>query len=89
MAASSVHADPPPSVVQDPSGVTYLTGNQLGKGGFAICYRAEVCFTQDRTGKMVALKIVKSQMPYDKLAQKVLLWRLIYAHKHSPPMLQC
>lgn len=68
----SVHADPPPSVVREPKRVTYLTGSQLGKGGFAICHRAELCEDGKPTGKVVALKIVRSKMEPPKLAQKVI-----------------
>lgn len=67
----SLHADPPPPVVHEPNGIQYQTADQLGKGGFAICYRAEQCAHNRPTGKMVALKIVKSQMEPQKLAQKV------------------
>lgn len=67
----SVHADPPPTVVREPNKVTYLTGSQLGKGGFAICHRAELCEDGNPSGKIVALKIVRSKMEPAKLAQKV------------------
>ena len=67
----SVHAEPPPAVVREPTKVTYLTGCQLGKGGFAICHRAELCEDGNSSGKIVALKIVKSKMEPAKLAQKV------------------
>ena len=68
----SVHADAPPPVVREPKRITYLTGAQLGKGGFAICHRAELCEDGKPSGKIVALKIVKSKMEPPKLAQKVI-----------------
>jgi myosin I len=67
----SLHADPPPPVVYEPNDIQYQTADQLGKGGFAICYRAEQCVHSRPVGKTVALKIVKSQMEPQKLAQKV------------------
>jgi len=69
--SNSLHADPPPKIVREPNGIQYVTADQLGKGGFAICYRAEQCERNMPTGKTVALKIVKSQMEPQKLAQKV------------------
>lgn len=68
---SSVHADPPPPVVSEPHGISYATANQLGKGGFAICFKAERLDKDKPTGHLVALKIVKTQMEPAKLAQKV------------------
>ena len=73
----SIHADAPPAVVSDPSGSQYATGPQLGKGGFAICHRAELLQQNKPTGDIIALKIVKSKMEPPKLAQKV---RLVYLH---------
>ncbi|KAK5017361.1 Cell cycle serine/threonine-protein kinase cdc5/MSD2, partial [Cryomyces antarcticus] len=66
----SVHADPPPSLVPEPNGVQYATGGQLGKGGFAICHRAERLDVDRPTGHVVALKIVRTKMEPAKLAQK-------------------
>ena len=73
---SSLHADPPPKVVREPTGVQYITADRLGRGGFAICYRAEQCEGTKPSGKTVALKIVRSKMEPQKLAQKVCLDRL-------------
>lgn len=67
----SIHADPPPALVSEPKDFQYETGDQLGKGGFAICHKAMVLDKGRRTGRMVALKIVKSKMEPQKLAQKV------------------
>lgn len=67
----SVHADPPPAVVSEPHGSQYATGEQLGKGGFAICHRGEVLENGMATGRIVALKIVKAEMQSTKLAIKV------------------
>lgn len=75
---SSVHADPPPPIVTEPSGViSYATGSALGKGGFAICHRAEKLEHGTATGQIVALKIVKSKMEPAKIAQKVI------SHQHA------
>jgi len=68
---SSVHADPPPPIVAEPGGINYATGSALGKGGFAICHRAERYDGSKPTGHLVALKIVKTKMEPAKLAQKV------------------
>ncbi|TKA83890.1 hypothetical protein B0A55_00103 [Friedmanniomyces simplex] len=67
---SSIHADPPPPIVTEPSGINYATGSALGKGGFAICHRAERYDGSKPTGHLVALKIVKTKMEPAKLAQK-------------------
>ena len=75
----SVHAEPPPPVVREPRGLSYIVDkHQLGKGGFAICHRAEMCENEQPSGKLVALKIVRSKMEPAKLAQKVSrrLWTL-------------
>jgi hypothetical protein len=69
--SSSIHADPPPPIVTEPSGTNYATGPALGKGGFAICHRAERYDGSRPTGQIVALKIVKTKMEPAKLAQKV------------------
>ena len=66
-----MHADPPPPIVTEPSGINYATGSALGKGGFAICHRAERYDGSKPTGQLVALKIVKTKMEPQKLAQKV------------------
>jgi hypothetical protein len=71
--ASSIHADPPPPIVTEPSGINYATGPALGKGGFAICHRAERYDGSRPTGQVVALKIVKSMVEPTKIAQKVCL----------------
>jgi len=71
MSVPSVHADPPPEVVTDPEGLQYATGPQLGKGGFAICHRANLMGHEHLGSNTVALKIVKSRMEPAKLAQKV------------------
>lgn len=67
----SLHADPPPAIVSEPKEYQYETAEQLGKGGFAICHRATVLEKGKRTGRIVALKIVKAKMEPAKLAQKV------------------
>ncbi|KAK3068825.1 Cell cycle serine/threonine-protein kinase cdc5/MSD2 [Teratosphaeriaceae sp. CCFEE 6253] len=67
---SSIHADPPPPLVTEPGGIHYATGSALGKGGFAICHRAERYDGSKPTGHMVALKIVRTKMEPAKLAQK-------------------
>ncbi|KAE9975178.1 hypothetical protein BLS_002732 [Venturia inaequalis] len=58
----SMLADAPPAIVQEPKDIQYITGDKLGNGGFAICYRGELCQKSKPTGKIIALKIVKSQM---------------------------
>lgn len=68
---SSIHAEPPPPIVTEPTGINYATGPSLGKGGFAICHRAERYDGSRPTGHIVALKIVKTKMEPAKLAQKV------------------
>ncbi|SPN96894.1 related to protein kinase CDC5 [Cephalotrichum gorgonifer] len=61
---------PPPQVLEPPSpnfpdGCVYQVGKLLGKGGFAICFNAQLQSTKQR----FALKIVKSTMP-PKMEQK-------------------
>ncbi|USW54226.1 Putative serine/threonine-protein kinase, active [Septoria linicola] len=70
MSSNSIHAEPPPPVVTEPSGISYATGGALGKGGFAICHKAERYDGSRPTGQIVALKIVKTRMEPAKLAQK-------------------
>lgn len=67
----SVHAAPPPEFVNEPLGIQYATSTQLGKGGFAICFKAERLDSGLSTGHMVALKIVKTKIEPQKVAQKV------------------
>lgn len=67
------HPPPPKEEVHEPPssdnkhGSTYKTGRLLGKGGFAICHEG----TNTSTGRVYALKIVKSHMPQKKMEQKV------------------
>ncbi|OQN99332.1 hypothetical protein B0A48_14309 [Cryoendolithus antarcticus] len=69
--SSSIHAEPPPPIVTEPNGgINYATGPALGKGGFAICHRAERYEGSKPTGQLLALKIVKTKMEPAKLAQK-------------------
>jgi len=73
------HPPKPPYYVSEPegpdgaSGERYKTGGLLGKGGFAICYKAELC--NERYGDTVhefALKIVKTHMNQKKMLEKVI-----------------
>ncbi|KAF2836566.1 hypothetical protein M501DRAFT_1007270 [Patellaria atrata CBS 101060] len=79
----SVHAEPPPQLVSEPvGGIQYATGAQLGKGGFAICHRAERLDGGHPTGHILALKIVKSKMEPLKLAQKFVTEMQIHSRLH-------
>ncbi len=78
------HPPKPPYYVSEPdgpngaSGERYKTGSLLGKGGFAICYKAELC--NERYGDAVhefALKIVKTHMNQKKMLEKVLRRSLV------------
>lgn len=78
------HPPKPPYYVSEPdgpngaSGERYKTGSLLGKGGFAICYKAELC--NERYGDAVhefALKIVKTHMNQKKMLEKVLRCSLV------------
>ncbi|GAM82152.1 hypothetical protein ANO11243_001310 [Dothideomycetidae sp. 11243] len=80
----SVHADPPPPIVAEPHGTNYATANQLGKGGFAICFKAERLEGQRPTGHMVALKIVRTRMEPAKLAQKFITELQIHSKLSHP-----
>ncbi|KAF2151122.1 kinase-like protein [Myriangium duriaei CBS 260.36] len=80
----SVHADPPPPLVTEPYGTNYATSNQLGKGGFAICYKAERLEGDRPTGHMVALKIVRMKMEPAKLAQKFITELQIHSKLSHP-----
>ncbi|KAK3719122.1 Cell cycle serine/threonine-protein kinase cdc5/MSD2 [Vermiconidia calcicola] len=81
---SSVHADPPPPIVTEPSGINYATGSALGKGGFAICHRAERYDGSRPTGQLVALKIVKTKMEPAKLGQKFVTELQIHSKLSHP-----
>ncbi|EKG22286.1 hypothetical protein MPH_00353 [Macrophomina phaseolina MS6] len=80
----SVHADPPPALVREPRRFEYETAEQLGKGGFAICHRAALLDNGKPTGRVVALKIVKSKMEPPKLAQKFVTELQIHSKLHHP-----
>ncbi|GME34038.1 uncharacterized protein K452DRAFT_294428 [Neofusicoccum parvum] len=80
----SVHADPPPPLVREPRRFEYETAEQLGKGGFAICHRAALLDDGKPTGRVVALKIVKSKMEPPKLAQKFVTELQIHSKLHHP-----
>lgn len=67
------HPPPPPPIVTEPAsgGEQYATGSFLGKGGFAICFEGKLV----RNERVFALKIVKSDMPQRKMAEKVRIGR--------------
>ncbi|EER28441.1 polo-like serine threonine protein kinase, putative [Coccidioides posadasii C735 delta SOWgp] len=67
-APSKNHAPPPPGFVYEPghAGEKYITGNFLGRGGFAVCYEGKL----SRNGRLFAMKVVKSEMPQRKMAEK-------------------
>lgn len=68
-APAKPHPLPPPPIVQEPvsGGEQYATGAFLGKGGFAICFEGKLA----RNDRVFALKVVKSEMPQKKMAEKV------------------
>ncbi|PPJ58480.1 hypothetical protein CBER1_05618 [Cercospora berteroae] len=84
MSSTSIHADPPPPVVTEPTGISYATGGALGKGGFAICHKAERYDGSRPTGQIVALKIVKTRMEPAKLAQKFVTELQIHSKLSHP-----
>ncbi|EME38410.1 hypothetical protein DOTSEDRAFT_48637 [Dothistroma septosporum NZE10] len=84
MSSSSIHAEPPPPIVTEPSGINYATGSALGKGGFAICHKAERYDGSRPTGQIVALKIVKTKMEPAKLAQKFVTELQIHSKLSHP-----
>ncbi|KAF2203736.1 hypothetical protein GQ43DRAFT_478776 [Delitschia confertaspora ATCC 74209] len=86
--STSVHADAPPEVVCDPEGLQYATGPQLGKGGFAICHRAELLGHGNGPSNVVALKIVKSKMEPPKLAQKFVTELQIHSKLSHPNIVE-
>ncbi|ORY05684.1 P-loop containing nucleoside triphosphate hydrolase protein [Clohesyomyces aquaticus] len=88
MSAPSVHADAPPAVVCDPEGLQYETGPQLGKGGFAICHRAQLMGHEHLGSSTVALKIVKSKMEPPKLAQKFVTELQIHSKLSHPNIVE-
>ena len=67
--SSKNHAPPPPSLILEPEedGERYSTGAFLGKGGFAICYEGTLL----RTGRVFAMKVVRSEMAQKKMQEKV------------------
>ncbi|XRM44956.1 Cell cycle serine/threonine-protein kinase cdc5/MSD2 [Aspergillus tubingensis] len=66
--SSKNHAPPPPSLILEPEedGERYSTGAFLGKGGFAICYEGTLL----RTGRVFAMKVVRSEMAQKKMQEK-------------------
>ncbi|CAI6331490.1 unnamed protein product [Periconia digitata] len=88
MSSSSVHAAAPPDVVRDPEGLEYETGQQLGKGGFAICHRAKLLGHESLGNTTVALKIVKSKMEPPKLAQKFVTELQIHSKLSHPNIVE-
>ncbi|WEW59303.1 Cell cycle serine/threonine-protein kinase cdc5/MSD2 [Emydomyces testavorans] len=65
---SKSHAPPPPGIVREPgNGEQYITGKFLGRGGFAVCYEGKL----NRNGRLFAMKVVRSDMPQRKMAEKV------------------
>jgi hypothetical protein len=67
----TTYADLPPALVSDPAGIQYHMEKQLGRGGFAICWRAQQVDNTHASRKTVAMKIVKSKIELNKVAQKV------------------
>lgn len=63
------HAAPPPEVIYEPgsNAEKYYPGQMLGKGGFAVCYEAELA----RNKRVFALKVVKKAMQSAKMEAKV------------------
>ena len=59
----------PPAEIREPGrgGETYVRGEFLGKGGFAVCYEGSLM----RNGRVLAMKGVKSEMAQKKMAEKV------------------
>ncbi|KAF2831219.1 Pkinase-domain-containing protein [Ophiobolus disseminans] len=88
MSATSIHAEPPPEVVRDPEGLEYETGEQLGKGGFAICHRAKLLGHAYLGNATVALKIVRSKMEPPKLAQKFVTELQIHSKLSHPNIVE-
>ncbi|KAH4111856.1 hypothetical protein HBI56_014100 [Parastagonospora nodorum] len=66
----TTYADPPPALVCDPAEIQYHMEKQLGRGGFAICWRAQQVDNAHASRKTVAMKIVKSKIELNKVAQK-------------------
>ena len=71
----SVHAEPPPPVVSEPKDYQYATGAQLGKGGFAICHRAEL-LEQRVDSLTAALQQVRGQLDDELTESRSLLPRV-------------
>ncbi len=69
------HAPPPPAEVMEPfqddgaHTTTYRSGKLLGKGGFAVCYEGR----NAKSSQVFALKVVKSKMSQQRMAEKVSL----------------
>ncbi|KAL1960997.1 hypothetical protein VTO42DRAFT_4885 [Malbranchea cinnamomea] len=62
------YAPEPPSIIKEPgrNGETYIRGEFLGKGGFAVCYEGSLM----RNGRVLAMKVVKSEMQQKKMQEK-------------------
>lgn len=52
------------------NGESYIKGEFLGKGGFAVCYEGALM----RNGRVLAMKVVKSDMGQKKMQEKVSVW---------------
>ncbi|KAF2228647.1 Pkinase-domain-containing protein [Viridothelium virens] len=84
----SAHAESPPSLVPEPKGFEYAVGDLIGRGGFAICHRAERLDKKKPTGHVVALKIVKAEMEPAKLAQKFITELQIHSKMQHPNIVE-
>jgi hypothetical protein len=73
-----IYAEPPPPILNEPTGIQYQTEKQLGRGGFAICWQAQQTDNGRTPSRTIALKIVKSRMDSMKLAQKVPLLSVVH-----------
>ncbi|KAI9805401.1 MAG: hypothetical protein M1825_000652 [Sarcosagium campestre] len=88
------HPDPPPRLVSEPKGArgdrnySYKTGKYLGKGGFAICYEGQIETTAPGSAKIFALKVVKTAMPQQKMAEKFKTELQIHSKMRHPSIVE-
>ncbi|KAF2756601.1 hypothetical protein EJ05DRAFT_532504 [Pseudovirgaria hyperparasitica] len=88
MSSVSTAAESPPAIVCEPQQFKYATKGELGKGGFAICHKAELLEDGKPTGQLYALKIVKSKIEPAKVAQKFVTELQIHSKIQHPNIVE-
>lgn len=76
----------PPVAVTEPgdTGLVYVVGKKLGKGGFAVCFEG----TTQNTGELFALKVVKAKVEQKKMMEKFRTEMQIHAKMRHPNIVE-